>query len=309
MSCVTPNVRYMVKANGMKCTVSYPCGKCFECLRRERYRWCSRLSMEFAQAKTAYFITFTYDDSHLPPFGSLDRDRAKSLVRNLIPHVKKKVYNISYFLVGEYGFEGNRPHYHLILMNYPLDNIDMHNKCMRLWPEGHVDICYLSGALINYATKYIIKDVSSSSFDPQSLGLQKEFRMMSRNLGFGLLDPGIVKYALANKGFCRLPFNGGTFMLERQFLVKFLKLHPRLMDEPYLSMVHDYSLDTAVKLFMKMRGFFASREYNKKFDDEYYKYLEEGEHYEKVLVERDMRNRYSAQRTEQIKRINQKLKK
>lgn len=46
--------------------VTFPCGKCVECIQKYQNDWTFRLEQEFREWKYAYFITMTYDNNHIP---------------------------------------------------------------------------------------------------------------------------------------------------------------------------------------------------------------------------------------------------
>lgn len=166
--------------------ITIPCGKCVECLQRKRQEWVFRLLSELKDAKTCYFITFTYDDQHLPMddmgYYQLDKRHVQLFFKRL-----RKEYpdnHIRYFLCGEYGTHTFRPHYHAIIFNLPLDNtpsrIKLTKKLETIWQKGHVDIGdTVNGAAINYCAKYIMYKHSVSEHHV------KPFILTSRRPGLG----------------------------------------------------------------------------------------------------------------------------
>jgi hypothetical protein len=46
--------------------MTVPCGKCVKCISKKRKEWAFRLNEESKDHATAYFITLTYDENHLP---------------------------------------------------------------------------------------------------------------------------------------------------------------------------------------------------------------------------------------------------
>lgn len=46
--------------------VTFPCGRCIECVQKYQDDWTFRLSREYSSWKHCYFITMTYSDEHLP---------------------------------------------------------------------------------------------------------------------------------------------------------------------------------------------------------------------------------------------------
>lgn len=85
MDCLSPITikKTQTKGNGY---MTVPCGKCYPCLARKRTEWSFRLSQELKTAKSAYFVTMTYDDDSVPytymdcpPGETFDGDKAQEL--------------------------------------------------------------------------------------------------------------------------------------------------------------------------------------------------------------------------------------
>ena len=92
---------------------AYGCGQCLPCRVNRRRIWTHRVLLEAIKSSESSFITLTYDDENLPENGSL----CPSHVRDWLKRIRKKVEprKLRYFLVGEYGDETKRPHYHVAL--------------------------------------------------------------------------------------------------------------------------------------------------------------------------------------------------
>jgi len=91
------------------------------CRINERRLWTHRIILEAMLHPSSVFCTLTYDDDHLPEthevIGALNPDDTKNFLKRL-----RKVAplgKIRYYLAGEYGDQTRRPHYHLILFNFP----------------------------------------------------------------------------------------------------------------------------------------------------------------------------------------------
>ena len=113
---------------------SFDCGKCEHCRMTRRNEWCTRMLLEAGYHKYCYFVTFTYD-KHCDPT-ILEECNAVSCCCNSYNHYElmpltlnkkhaQKMWkrlrkavgynNIKYVLVGEYGHEYGRPHFHAIV--------------------------------------------------------------------------------------------------------------------------------------------------------------------------------------------------
>ena len=133
-----------------------PCGKCWACRLKYSAEWASRLMWELPYHDSAYYLTLTYDEEHVPIYesfkyidsdgqeeiyendgtwsGTLEPEHMTKFIKRLRKNLKKQ--GIKYFYCGEYGNEGGkhinedgqitnsmgyRPHYHMILFGAPLD--------------------------------------------------------------------------------------------------------------------------------------------------------------------------------------------
>lgn len=87
-----------------------PCGQCGECRLSRARQWATRCVHESTHWKESCFITLTYKDP--PPHNSLDPQDTRNFIRRFRDHFKKP---FKYFLVGEYGENFDRPHYHALI--------------------------------------------------------------------------------------------------------------------------------------------------------------------------------------------------
>lgn len=99
-----------------------PCGSCVGCQMDYANQWKNRLMAEFKESKNAYFITLTYNDLNLPKNCQLDKKQCQVFLKRLKDYFLKNFdyKEIKYYLVGEYGSNTYRPHYHAIFFNLPL---------------------------------------------------------------------------------------------------------------------------------------------------------------------------------------------
>lgn len=134
------------------------CGKCAVCRKRRSNDWYVRLKSELQNSNSAYFVTLTYDDDHLPwreveffvdadnnyvsPeryawYRNSKRDVSyfthvcdfypcldKVHVQLFVKRLRKRLgyAGIKYFLCSEYGPNTLRPHYHAVFYNLPVRN-------------------------------------------------------------------------------------------------------------------------------------------------------------------------------------------
>lgn len=177
-----------------------PCGKCEACLTRRRSQWTFRLKQELKDAVSAYFITLTYDEEHLP----IHRKSGLAYVskrdcQNFLKRLRASIYpfKIRYFLVSEYGPNNFRPHYHMILFDFPHE---LKNKLDEIlesaWNNGFIRVDPVNSARIHYVTGYCL----DNSLYPKNL--DKVFMLCSRRPAIGhrfLYSVGIVDYCSSNE--------------------------------------------------------------------------------------------------------------
>ncbi len=101
--------------------IAVPCDKCLICRAKKASDWSFRCTAEMVTSKSpVYFVTLTYNTKHLPRFGV-----HKTAIQNFMKRLRINLdrlgveHNIRYFAVSEYGSRKHRPHYHLILYNFP----------------------------------------------------------------------------------------------------------------------------------------------------------------------------------------------
>lgn len=167
----------------------YPCGRCEACLRNKAAEWSFRLEVELKNSRGAcYFITLTYDDEHLPRNSNgvpgFDKPQVQKFIKNLRNQVRG--HPIKYYLAAEYGGQFHRPHYHMLLFDWPYSEqaLGSINKrkligyvLPKVWPYGHVDIGDCTSASISYTSSYLITRMQiPAHWDPV-------FNLMSKGLG------------------------------------------------------------------------------------------------------------------------------
>lgn len=171
-----------------------PCNKCLECRSCNMHEWQTRLSYEinslYKRGGVAVFLTFTYDNEHLPLFSLLGQQQScfdRKGVLTFLNRLKVKVYrafgkgSYKYFFTSEYGKNTKRPHYHALFFLEPgVNYVQFTELCRETWNYGfmfpkysktrgiyvgndgkpsQVTIKSLAGGA-KYVSKYITKDMS-----------------------------------------------------------------------------------------------------------------------------------------------------
>lgn len=114
--------------------VELPCGHCDGCRIARSREWANRCMMELEYHDSAYFLTLTYDEEHVPRHWYADPSTGEALqslslekrdmqlfwkrLRKAFPDDK-----IRYFMCGEYGSTTFRPHYHAIVFGLHLTDL------------------------------------------------------------------------------------------------------------------------------------------------------------------------------------------
>lgn len=143
MSCNTPFVVY--HEDGMIDRVR--CGRCRGCrIRRKRY-WIGRMLLEARSYAECRFITLTYAEDP----GVLDlRD-----LQLFFKRYRRRLGEVRYFAVGEYGDRFGRGHWHSILFgsSLPVGRAAL----SEVWPAGFSLVGTCTPASVSYCASYVFK--------------------------------------------------------------------------------------------------------------------------------------------------------
>lgn len=165
-----------------------PCGKCLACRIRRRSVWTIRLLHENSAHDKSRFITLTYNEDTLPVRGSDPRGiLVKSDLQNFFKRYRKlsRIPGLKYYACGEYGDQGNRPHYHAIIFG----DSPSESQLNHYWGLGRVSSDPVNGASISYVAGYVSK----------KLGLRDIHWQESRPAPFQLSSQGLgLKWAQEN---------------------------------------------------------------------------------------------------------------
>lgn len=128
--------RHVIYRNGVPCR----CRKCINCLVTYRKGWALRIMHEARYYPVNSFITFTYNDDHLPPTGSLVKEHMQKFFRDLRYDFKCSPLSgtidgsLRYFVAGEYG-DLMRPHYHAAVFGLSPHDRMSREMVMDNWPR------------------------------------------------------------------------------------------------------------------------------------------------------------------------------
>lgn len=175
-----------------------PCGSCGECRLSRARSWATRCVHEATQWKQSSFITLTYKTT--PPGNSLCPDDTRNFIRRLRKKLKTP---FKYFLVGEYGDNFDRPHYHALIfghdfgfnrhhLNSPNDEnsqlTQLHNtdalncpELSDLWTHGYTSVGKLTFDSAAYCAQYSMKKINGPKAESHYQGRHPEFMRTSQN--------------------------------------------------------------------------------------------------------------------------------
>lgn len=184
--------------------MAYGCGQCLPCRINKKRTWLHRILLETSNHENSTFVTLTYRESTLPPDSKLDKRHPILFIKRLRKRLGQE--KIRYFLVGEYGEEKNRPHYHFMLFGYPrcIDGITpqyifkkdgtQSNHCPNcdlirdIWGLGHTYLGEVNNQTAEYISGYVTKKMTNGKNEEVKFklnGKTPEFATMSRRPGIG----------------------------------------------------------------------------------------------------------------------------
>lgn len=160
-------------------TTPFGCGQCLPCRINRRRLWTWRMFYESQLHEDNCFVTLTYSDENLPADGSVRVGDYQLWLKRLRRAVEPRRFR--YFVVGEYGDQTQRPHYHACLFGlgqFDAGHID------RAWGKGLTATFEFNEFTAQYTAGYVVKKLTSKD-DPRLRGRAPEFARMSLRPGIG----------------------------------------------------------------------------------------------------------------------------
>ena len=159
--------------------VPHGCGQCLPCRINRRRLWTWRMFYEAQSHDDNCFLTLTYSEEHVPAGGRLEPAHTKNFLKRLRSRLAPRRFR--YFVVGEYGDESQRPHYHGCLFGVgPLDGPTIDN----CWGMGFSQVAEFNEFTAQYCAGYVVKKLTSRT-DDRLNGRHPEFARMSNRPGLG----------------------------------------------------------------------------------------------------------------------------
>lgn len=128
------------------------------------------------------FVTLTYDQEHLPEDLCVSKREAQLFLKRLRKHLGR---SIRYYLVGEYGTQSGRPHYHAII--FGVSDLDTPH-IEKAWQKGFVHVGTVTVESAGYCVAYISNARTKQGEidgNEKLKGRTPEFAVMSRRPGIG----------------------------------------------------------------------------------------------------------------------------
>lgn len=129
-----------------------PCGSCLGCRTDNAKAWALRCHLELHEHSSTTHVILTYSNENVPWTLQWKEDVQPFLkrLRKAMPH------QIRFFASGEYGEQGGRPHYHLILYGTSTSHTKILNQ---KWGLGHVHVIPITPPAIAYVAGYTQKKI------------------------------------------------------------------------------------------------------------------------------------------------------
>ena len=148
MRCVNPSKIDLI-GQGKDMHVYVPCGACHQCRIMKKQAWVLRNRLEEKGNNHASFITLTYREEP----ENLEYNDIQRFHRRLRKNVGDE--KIRFFIVGEYGEQSARPHWHAL---YYSDTDRYLRKVEAAWSQGFAYIGECNYKTIGYVCGYTLKN-------------------------------------------------------------------------------------------------------------------------------------------------------
>ena len=193
--------------------IEISCGQCIGCRLERSRQWAVRCVHELQMHDKSCYLTLTYSPENLPRYGSLNKKDFQDFMKRLRKHFSGT--KIRYFHCGEYGENGQRPHYHACIFGVDFsdkekqstnnvgDPLFKSKTLDSIWQKGHALIGNVTFESAAYVARYITKKITGPRADEHYnlidhetgevlASHEPEYVTMSRRPGIGV--PWYEKY-------------------------------------------------------------------------------------------------------------------
>lgn len=144
--------------------VDLPCGKCLPCRHAQANSWGNRVDHEARLHESSCHLTLTHAPEHYT--GDLDKRTVDLFFDRLRISMKRAgLGKLRFFLVGEYGDETERGHFHMVVFGqdffswcldagFGRDEALHSEKLTRLWGQGHVHVTRFGPGTASYVAAH-----------------------------------------------------------------------------------------------------------------------------------------------------------
>lgn len=182
--------------------VQIACGQCIGCRIKRAREWTSRIVHESKLYEENCFLTLTYSDLSIPSDGNLRYPDFQKFMRRLRKAVSPR--QVRFYMVGEYGSENFRPHYHACLFNIDFKDLEpasnnnsgapvyVSRLLNELWTLGFHTVAPLTRETAAYTARYVITKLTGEAAKGEQVDRDgvitarvPEFNRMSLRPGIG----------------------------------------------------------------------------------------------------------------------------
>ena len=187
------------------------CGQCMPCRINQKRKQASKIVLEAAINQFNTFGTLTYEDTAVPltvdGVPTLRKAEAKAWLGSVAQRFAVKTTALRYYMVGEYGDQTKRPHYHIVL--FGIDWYAFDQVATATWSKGFHQSVNLTDTRSEYIAGYTTKKLTKADDERLAPGQEPEFKIQSHRpaLGRSYLDK-VVEWYSTDAGSTALAAHG-----------------------------------------------------------------------------------------------------
>lgn len=219
---------------------------------------------EASQWPSSVFVTLTYDDEHLPEDQGLDVSEFQRFAKRL--RKSRPGEKVRYFHCGEYGEQGQRPHYHALLFNVDFaDKYQWRSDTFRsaelesLWNLGHSEFGAVTFESAAYVARYSLKKLTGTAAiegyrryhlrTGEEVTVSPEYATMSHGVGASWLE----QFADEVYPLDRVVSRGRECKPPRYYDKRLAEVDPVLSAELRIERARDFDFENATEERLRVR--------------------------------------------------------